>query len=452
MRSIQYFVLFAAFIVTGKSFAQVKNYEARWKTVDELVQKKNLPKSALEEVKKIYALAKKEKQDAQVIKSLVYMTSLQQDNRENNQVQAIKDIEKEMALNKEPAVSILKSLLAGLYWQYFQSHRWNLYDRTNTVNFKKDDIATWTIEDFHKKIGDLYLQSIKNDQLLKQTKLEPFDAIIVKGNVRNLRPTLYDLLAHRALDYFKNDERDLKKPAYAFEVDQPEAFAPAAEFVKHRFTTKDSLSLHHKALLIYQDLIAFHLKDTKPDALIDVDIDRIEFVHTNSVNEAKDSLYVKALEEIINRFTGNKSTYQAGYLLAAWYNQQASQYAPLKDTTHRYDRIKAKNILEKIVRDTSAKNEGWTNSYNLWQEINRPSFSFEIEKVNLPAQPFRALVKYKNLPSLHFRLIKADEELKKQMERADGQERYWSSLIKAPSLRSWQQTLPPTNDSSGACC
>ncbi len=446
MRSIQYFVLFAAFIVTGKSFAQVKNYENQWKTVDELVQKKNLPKSALEEVKKIYALAKKEKQDAQVIKSLVYMTGLQQDNRENNHVQAIKDIEKEIALLKEPAVSILKSLLAGLYWQYFQSHRWNLYDRTHTVNFKKDDIATWTIADLHQKISDLYLQSIKNDQLLKQTKLEPFDAVIVKGNVRQLRPTLYDLLAHRALDYFKNDERDLKKPGYAFEINQAEAFAPAAEFAKHSFTTKDSLSLQHKAVLIYQDLIAFHLNDPKPDALIDVDIDRIEFVHSNSVNEAKDSLYVKALEGITNRFTANKATYQAGYLLAAYYNQQAAQFDPLKDSTHRYDRVKAKNILENIVREASAKNEGWTNSYNLWQEINRPSFSFEIEKVNLPAQPFRALVKYKNLTALHFRLIKADEDLKKQMERNDGQERYWSSLINAPSLRSWQQTLPLTND------
>ena len=44
------------------SFAQViKNYSAEWKKVDELIQKKNLPKSALEEVKKIYALAKKRK-------------------------------------------------------------------------------------------------------------------------------------------------------------------------------------------------------------------------------------------------------------------------------------------------------------------------------------------------------------------------------------------------------
>src|SRR5215212_4110377 len=56
-------------------FAQnpVKNYEKEWKKVDDLV-KKELPKSALTEIKKIYELAKKEKQDAQVVKALVYIT------------------------------------------------------------------------------------------------------------------------------------------------------------------------------------------------------------------------------------------------------------------------------------------------------------------------------------------------------------------------------------------
>jgi hypothetical protein len=285
MKSVSYMLLIVLFSIGFlKTSAQVKNYGAQWKKVDELIQKENLPKSALEEVKKIYAQAKKEKQDAQVVKSLVYMTGLQQDNREDNEQQAIKEIEKEIAPAKEPAASILKSLLAGMYWQYFQNHRWQLYDRTNTTGFNKEDIATWTIEDLHKKISDLYLQSIKNETLLKSTKLEPFDAIIIKGNVRYLRPTLYDLLANQALDYFKNDERDIKKPAYAFEITQPEAFAPAATFVKHKFITKDALSLQYKALLIYQNLIAFHLKDRTPDALIDVDIDRIEFIHNTSVS------------------------------------------------------------------------------------------------------------------------------------------------------------------------
>src|SRR6185436_2457089 len=92
---------------------------------------------------------------------------------------------------------------------YFQQNRYKLYGRTNTADFNKNDIATWTADDLQKKTGELYLASLKNETLLQQIKLEPFDAIILKGNVRNLRPALYDLLAHRALDYFKSDERDM---------------------------------------------------------------------------------------------------------------------------------------------------------------------------------------------------------------------------------------------------
>ncbi|MBL7748659.1 MAG: alpha-2-macroglobulin, partial [Chitinophagaceae bacterium] len=283
--------------MSANSQIPVKNYEKEWKKVEAFTEK-GLPKSALTEVKKIYDLAKKEKQDAQVIKSLVYMTSLQTENREDNEVFSVAEIEKEISLSKEPVTSILKSLLADMYWNYYQQHRWQLYDRTKTEKFSKTDIATWDAEDFHKKIGELYQQSLKEEKLLQQTRLEPFDAIIIKGNMRHLRPTLYDLLAHRALNYFENDERDIKKPAYAFEINQASAFDPAADFITRKFTTKDSLSLQHKALLIYQKLIAFHLKDVKPDALIDADLQRIEFVKQKSTHSSKDELYINALTHI----------------------------------------------------------------------------------------------------------------------------------------------------------
>ena len=63
--------------------------------------------------------------------------------------------------------------------------------------------------------------------MLKETKLDGFDPIIVKGqNTRQLRPTLFDFLAHRALEYFMNDERDLIKPAYSFTINDPQVFSP----------------------------------------------------------------------------------------------------------------------------------------------------------------------------------------------------------------------------------
>ena len=141
--------LFSLFTMNAYSQGPIKQYETAWKKVEDFV-KKNLPKSALTEVKKIYQLAKKEKQDAQIIKSLVYMAGLQSENRDDNEVFSITEIEKEIALSKEPVTAILNSLLAEMYWNYYQQKRWDLYNRTKTANFKKDDIATWTAADFHK--------------------------------------------------------------------------------------------------------------------------------------------------------------------------------------------------------------------------------------------------------------------------------------------------------------
>jgi len=434
---------FSFFIMNSNSQSPIKNYEKEWKKADDFV-KKGLPKSALTEAKKIYDLAKKEKQDAQVIKSLVYIIGLQNENRENNEVLSINEVEKEISLSKEPVASILKSLSAELYLNYFQQNRWKLYNRTKTANFDKKDIATWDIEDFHKKISDLYLQSIKEEKLLQQTKLQPFDAIIIKGNVRHLRPTLYDLLAHRALSYFKNDERDIKKPAYAFEIDQASAFDPAADYVNRKFPTKDSLSLQHKALLIYQKLIAFHLKDEKPDALIDADLDRIEFIRENSTHPDKEDLYFNAIKHITSQYKNLHAASQAWYLLANWYDQKAGEYKPHGDTTYRYSRIKAKEICERILLQKDSS-EGKINCYNLMNQINKSSFQFAVEKVNVPGIPFRSLVKYKNINTLYLRIIKADEALKKQLEN-QYDEKYWPAIISATYIRNWQQALPATND------
>jgi len=435
--------LFSLFHFSAISQQPIKTYEKEWKKVDDLAGKQ-LPKSALVEVKKIFVLAKKEKQDAQVIKALVYMINLQRDNREANPDSSIREMEKEIRQSQEPASSILNSLLADLYWGYYENIRWQLYSRTETVNFRKDDLATWSTEDFHKKISELYLRSIREEKLLQQTRLEPFDAIILKGNVRHLRPVLYDLLANRALNYFENDERDLKKPAYAFEIDLASAFDPASDFVNSRFTTKDSLSLQHKALLIYQKLIAFHLKDAKPDALLDADIHRIQFVNSKSVHPEKDKLYFNAINHLAHQYENLPAAAQAWFLVANYYEQKAATYTPRGDTTHRFDRLKAKEICERVMAQKDSS-EGKINCYNLLNQIKSLSLQFNVEKINIPQQPFRVLVSYRNFSQLYLRLVKADDKLKKEMEN-QYEDKYWMSIINAKPLKSWEQALPANND------
>lgn len=430
-------------ISSVKAQKPLKNFDSAWKSVQVLLDK-NLPKSALEKVRNIYTAAKIQKQDAQMIKALLYMTDIQRSLREDNMALSIKEFEKEINSSQQPVRSILQSITADLYLNYLQQNRYKFYNRTNTEGFQKEDINTWTLDDLHKKISDLYLSSIEDEHSLKETDLRAYDPIIIKGNVRHLRPTLFDFLAHRALSYFTSDERDITRPAYAFEISDPAAFAPAHDFIKLKFSTKDSSSLQQKALLLYQKLIAFHVKDAKPDALIDVDIDRIQFVNQKGVQPDKKELYLASLQHITEQYKDLPAAAQAWYLIAEQYNIAADTYKPFGDTTHKFDRLKAKEICEKVMQQKDSS-EGKVNCHNLLNNINRKDFNFTGEKINIPGQAFRLLVQYKNITSLFLRVIKTDESNPDE-EESYYSGKFWEKITSVSPLRSWQQSLPDTKD------
>ena len=434
-------ILGATFLLLNATAQTPMNkYDKAWKKIDELISKKGLVQSALEEVNKLYNIAKTEKKEAQLIKALLYKMGLQERKEENGLIKNIEQVEKEIVASNEPVKSILNSINAGLYQNYFEQNRWQLYNRTKTVDFKKSDIATWGIDDFHKKIGQLYLASIKNEKQLQQTSLEPFDAIIVKGNVRHLRPTLFDLLAYRALEYFRNDEQDINKPAYAFELNQPDLYSGANDFIKAKFPSKDSLSLHHEALLLYQRIIAFHLSDKKPDALIDADINRLQFVHQYAVMENKDELYKNALTTIAGKYENIPAAAQASFLMAQWHYEKAGE-----EITYDGYR-KAKEIVDKIIiqKDSS---EGKINAQNLSVAILKKELSLQAEKANLPNQAFRMLVSYSNTSVIHVRVITLSKKLKDQLKKINNwQEEYWPQLLKLPVSKTYIQPLVATTD------
>lgn len=427
------------------------NYTNAWKKIDQLINKKGLPESALKEIQTIYTNAKKEKNNAQLIKALIFRISIQQQKEEAADVKTIKDLEKEIPQLTGAAQSIVQSLLAEAYWTFLQNNRWKFYNRTNTsAAFKKEDINTWTLNDLHQKIAALYLASIQNEKLLQQTSLQSFEPIIIKGNMRALRPTLFDLLAHRALDYFENDEWGITKPQQSFEIDAPQAFAAAATFLQWNITSNDAASLHHKALLVLQKLIAFHKNDAVKDALVDVDIRRIEFVNRYSTLDNKNELYRKALQRLRTEYAASPFSTQAVYLLAQDYANYAQTYDFTKnkindETNPRWYYQKAAALCREIVKEKT-ESEGKVNCSNLLRQIEAKDVQLTIEQVNLPDLPFRTLVRFKNSSKLWFRIVKKEIN-PLQTEREDyWDEAYWKKITALKPLQQFAQALPVQED------
>jgi len=268
--------------------------------------------------------------------------------------------------------------------------------------------------------------------------------------MRHLRPTLFDLLANRAIAYFENDERSITKPADAFEISTASAFDPAADFITRKFVTTDSLSLQHKALLLYQRLIAFHINDTKNDALVDVDIHRLQFVNRYSTHPSKNELYRLSLNHLLSQYNNQPVVAQAAYLLAQDYADYAATYDFKKHnaddaTNPRYYYQKAAALC-KLFINQKEESEGKANCNSLLSQIENKDISIVSEKVNIPGKPFRSLLSYRNISKAYFRIVKMDKKAFEELQNRNWEDEYWKKLTALPAAQNFNYALPASDD------
>lgn len=99
------------------------------------------------------------------------------------------------------SVAILHSMIAEMYKSYYIQNRWDIDARTNLSDYIPEDIREWTSNLFTNKIREELAASLQPAHLLQQTPVSKFNLILKKGkDSPELRPTLYDFLAFRAID------------------------------------------------------------------------------------------------------------------------------------------------------------------------------------------------------------------------------------------------------------
>src|SRR5690606_4220077 len=136
--------------------------------------------------------------------------------------------------------------------------------------------------------------------------------------------------AFRAIDFFRNDEKDVIKPAYQFQIDGPLWFETAERLAQVKVNPVHPEALHFRALHTFQQLLAFHSNDKKPDALIDADLQRLAFVHQYSVHPDKDSLYLNALQSLKKRYPDAAASAQVAYQIIRFQYENRSTEGPDK--------------------------------------------------------------------------------------------------------------------------
>ncbi|GAA3993120.1 alpha-2-macroglobulin family protein [Hymenobacter antarcticus] len=404
MRLFLFFCLLLTMIFSADSAAPVPPgpYAARWKKIDALLRKDQTA-TAAPLVEAIYQQAKKAGDSPAYVRALLYKVRLLQARDEDDAEKSIALLEAELKTASFPARPILHSLLAEQYTQYLNQNRYRLYQRTAGAAPSTDDqktadggtgLATWDVGRLGAAIVRHYYQSVEDEpQRQLKTTLAELGDLAVGGDAegRALRPTLYDLLAQRAIEGLKNQELYVTRPEQQFQPVEPKLFGTAAEFAALRLLAPDADSLNGQlhALHLLQRLTASRqqLAPANLAALADVDLSRIDYLRTLTQNTDLAAQYEPALVRLAE-------TYKALPISTEFMARRAEA-----------ERAAGDNVAAvKLAREAEArfpKSRGAARARQLRAQIEQPEVSFSADDVVIPNKPWRLQLQVRNVTSLH---------------------------------------------------
>jgi len=385
------------------------DYAADWKSIDSLEQE-GLLRSALEKTGLLQKRATDDKNGAQIVKCLLYRGKFTTLLEEDGLAVAMLMMETETSKLQQPEKSVMQSLLGEMYPKYQANKRWEISQRTPLEGDEGGDILTWSGARIAQQAANLYAASIEQADLLKTVPVERFHDVLNPGDNDSiggqpLRPTLYDLLAHRAIEYYSSDLNFLTEPVYEFVLDQDFAFAPHREFQNRVFDSKDGYSGKWRAIGLFQQLVREYDMEKPGDQtvrrarLYDADLARLDFVYANSVLDDKTDRYRKALEALDIESRDNPMNPEVVCKLSRLLLE-------ISDNKADNARLAVGKLEDAIRRFPTTL--GAQRCESLLAEIRRSQLSLSVESVNLPDRHTLVSVGYTNLSKVFVKVVQGN--------------------------------------------
>ncbi len=421
-------------------------FTAQWKQIDALLAKEQTA-SAAPLVEKIYQQARRENNTPAYVRALLYKIRLLENKENDADEKGIALLESDLKTAQFPARPILHSLLAGLYTTYYNQHRYQLYQRTAGATPTADPatpgaadggttLATWDAGRLGAAIVRHYYQSVEQEpqRQLKITLAELGD-LATGGDAegRALRPTLYDLLAQRAIAGLQNQELYLTRPEQQWQPTEAGLFGSAQEFAALKLTAPaaDSLNGPLHVLRLLQRLTATRqqLAPQNLAALADIDLQRLDYLHTLTQGTALAAEYDPALARLAD-------TYKALPISTEFIARRA-------EARRETDPVAA----VALTREAEARfpdSRGADRARRLRAGIEQPELTFTAADIIVPGQPWRLDLTTRNVTALHawaYRITLSEWRNADSYDARSFAQRYARALKAAPAA-TWPITVP----------
>ncbi len=409
--------------------------DAIWKQV-EAAQNKGLPQTAIKHIDRILEITQRERRHGEWLKALsqkIMLEGLIQGNKPEEKVLRLKAEFDKADPNTRP---LLKTILAQWYWHYYSRNHWRFIGRTQTQEMDEKDFTTWDLKKIFSEIDGLYQEVLREKELLSKIPVSDFKDFLEPGTMPlEIRPTLYDFIAHEAINFYTSAEQAAAKPEDAFEIEAAsDAFGPLTEFLAYQPATEDTGSSKYKAIRLYQSLLAMHLGRRNSEALADLDLMRLQYVKNNGFGEDKNRIYMQRLEEAIGRYGQTQAAGMAYYLLARAWGEEG-------------DLVKAHGLASEGQK-RYPKTFGGQSCQAYINEIENKTLTLTGERC-IPQKPSKIQVRYKNFSKIYFRAIADDWDrfMEKKWSYPNSFEgKDISILLDKKPVAEWMVELPPTKD------
>jgi uncharacterized protein YfaS (alpha-2-macroglobulin family) len=425
-------IVLAFVLVTTAIFAGPR--DAQWQEVTDAINQ-GLPKTAIERLEPIISAALAEQGHAEAIKAIGQKIVLEVQIQGGRGEEVVTRLQAELAKAPASMKPLMEALLAHGYWKYFQQNRWRILQRTPTDSSPGTDLQTWDLARILAEVDRHFTAALANDAALKATPIANYDELLEAGSASDVyRPTLYDFLAHAALDFYQAGEQASVIREDDFEIDaNGPIFADVETFRAWQLPAHAANSPKGKAIALHQALLKFHAGDADRSAFHDVNLARLTFGLNAAVGETKDDLHKAALERFIEATADHEISARALARLAARLVAEGNPAAA--------------RVLAQRGSEAYPESAGGVQCLNLIRQIEAPSAQLKTEYVWNAPWPTLDLT-YRNVDKVYFRAIPRNfasvvastnwdyHQIHEERDR----------LLDAPPALAWEANLPPTSD------
>ena len=421
-------------VVNANGSSSADDRSALWKLVEK-AQSEGLPKTAVKQLQRIYESAVADKEFVEATRAYCAIARTEGEINQPMQPYIIRKLQADVPDLPAEMKPVMQVIQAEWFLQYYFQNRWRFAQRSQTGQSPSEDFETWDLPRLLGEIDRLLTEALANADSLKNVPVADYEPLIIKGTVTDAhRPTLFDFLAYRAIDFYSLDEQIVRsEDAFDLKADSP-VFGSVDEFLAWKPATSDQKSGLLKSIGLYQELLRFHASDKDPTARLDADLHRLRFADQKTSGNESTARFRAGLQRFADQHVKHELSSLALALLAG--SHQGAN-----------DLVEARKIAL-VGMERFPESVGGKQCFNIVQQIEATSVSVVTEQIWNAAKP-EFQVTYKNLDRLHFRLVPFDFRRwqwgrHQRPENMDPKDR--EKLAKRKPLKEWSVGLLATPD------